>query len=117
MKIIILVSFLILSACSSSTTITSRPLELNISQAADPQGVQMAPIDFKVITRENLDAFLAEISSNQGGASPVFIAISPRDYDNLLINLADLRRYIEQQQAIIVYYRRLTEPNSTRTPQ
>jgi hypothetical protein len=34
----------------------------------------------------------------------VFFAISVPHYENLSLNLAELRRYIEAQQGIIVYY-------------
>ena len=33
-----------------------------------------------------------------------YVAISVKDYENLAINIAELRRYIEQQTEIILYY-------------
>ena len=33
-----------------------------------------------------------------------YVVLSMKDYENLAINIADLRRYIEQQTEIIVYY-------------
>tara|TARA_Y100000356_G_C11091906_1_gene199701 strand:+ start:463 stop:603 length:141 start_codon:yes stop_codon:yes gene_type:complete len=33
-----------------------------------------------------------------------FVALSMKDYENLAMNIADLRRYINQQGEIIVYY-------------
>jgi hypothetical protein len=66
-----------------------------------------------VVTRETLASFMDELSRSQGNSSPVFIAITTRDYENLSLNLSDLRRYIEQQQAVIIYYRQLTTRNPT----
>jgi len=36
-----------------------------------------------------------------------------KDYENLAINIADLRRYIEQQTEIIVYYENAVKPDTT----
>jgi hypothetical protein len=62
-----------------------------------------------------VDSFVAEISRAQG-QSPVFVAIMMKDYENLSLNLADLRRYIEQQQSIIAYYRQMTSRLPTTSP-
>jgi len=34
-----------------------------------------------------------------------------RDYENLALNIADLQRYIGQQQEIIVYYEKAVTPD------
>jgi hypothetical protein len=39
-----------------------------------------------------------------------------RDYENLALNLADLRRYIEQQKEIIVYYEKAITDANTSVP-
>ena len=113
-KIWALCALLLLAACGDSRlSIFSQPITLNIAQPAAPAGVQMLPVHFRVVTADTLDSFMTEIRTQQGGATPVFIAISMRDYENMALNLADLRRYIEQQQAIIVYYRNVTtRPNN-----
>jgi|TARA_Y100000033_G_scaffold20475_1_gene19274 hypothetical protein len=33
-----------------------------------------------------------------------FVALSMKDYENLALNVAELRRYINQQKNIIIYY-------------
>jgi len=41
-----------------------------------------------------------------------------KDYENLAINIADLRRYLEQQNEIIVYYEDALKPqDETKTNQ
>ncbi len=62
----------------------------------------MPPVDWFVITEENLEEKLAEVQSQTGNT--VFIAITPKGYENLAIGIGDLRRYIKQQQSIIAYY-------------
>jgi hypothetical protein len=39
-----------------------------------------------------------------------YVVLSMKDYENLAINIADLRRYIEQQKEIIVYYEDAVKP-------
>ena len=42
--------------------------------------------------------------------------ITPKGYENLAIGIAELRRYVKDQQAIIAYYEEaLTEPDDRKT--
>lgn len=107
MRFIGIFLLMLLTACSGDLSITSRPLRIDVGQTADPAPVSMLPVNFRVVTRETLPALLEELSRDQG-SSPVFIAITIRDYENLALNFADLRRYIEQQRAVVVYYRQMT---------
>ena len=95
--------------------ISAKPIQIDIAKTADPEAVKVFPIHWHVINKDNLDAFLAEQRKVQGTNNPVFIAITTKDYENLSLNLADLKRYIQQQQSVIVYYRNLTS-HSTTTP-
>ena len=47
-------------------------------------------------------------AKKNGGDS--YIALSVKDYENLSLNFAELRRYIEQQKLIIVYYEESVSP-------
>jgi len=107
----------LLSACAgnSSITVSAKPIDIDVARTADPPAVQLNQVTFKVVNKDNIDAFLKDLSKAQGTANPVFIAITTKDYENLSLNLADLRRYIEDQQAIIVYYRNLTTHNNNLT--
>jgi hypothetical protein len=118
MKPIFLISFccLLLAGCgetASNINISAKPIEIDIAKTADPETVRMLPVTFKVVNKNNLDPFISSLSKEQSTNNPVFIAITTKDYENLSLNLADLRRYIEDQKAIIVYYRELTTHNST----
>ena len=57
---------------------------------------------------ENYEEFKAEFEAKNGADS--YIAISVKDYENLAKNFAELRRYIEQQKQIIVYYEDAVKP-------
>lgn len=59
-------------------------------------------VKFFTVTKENLDDFLKEWEEQNGNL--VFFAISVPHYENMSLNVAELRRYIDQQRAVIVYY-------------
>tara|TARA_R110000772_G_scaffold9633_2_gene31606 strand:+ start:2508 stop:2636 length:129 start_codon:yes stop_codon:yes gene_type:complete len=40
-----------------------------------------------------------------------------RDYENLALNVAELRRYINQQTEIIVYYEEAVQPKAPKPEQ
>jgi hypothetical protein len=62
----------------------------------------MNPVYFYAVTPENLDEFLERFERENGDI--VFFAISVPHYENLSLNMADLKRYIGQQKSLIVYY-------------
>jgi hypothetical protein len=108
-RIYILLSAFLTVACSESQPliIKKEEVKIQIEHPADPVGVRMLPVKYRVLTRENLDEFLTEIEKTQG-KNPVFIGILFSDYENITLNLGDLKRYIEQQKSIIVYYRNIS---------
>ena len=68
----------------------------------------MNDVKIYVVTEENYEQFLEEFNSKNGKTA--WIAISVKDYENLSLNFAELRRYIEQQKEIIVYYEDAVTP-------
>lgn len=62
----------------------------------------MPDVSWYVVNSDNLDQFLERIKADGGAVA--FMAITPKGYENLSIGIAELRRYILQQQEIIVYY-------------
>ena len=115
MLIRILIAFclmVLLSACASDGVrpieVTAKPITIDITKTADPEAVKVFSVKWHVVNQENLSNFITEMKKTQGTDNPVFIAITTKDYENLSLNLADLKRYIEQQQSVIVYYRNLT---------
>lgn len=106
-------ALLLLTSCGGSSLleIKTKPVETVTAQAADPAAVSMLPLKFRVVNRNNLDKLLAELRDSQGSDNPVFIAITTQDYENLILNLADLTRYISQQKSVIVYYRNMSQPS------
>ena len=68
-----------------------------------PDAVELNDVSFRVITAENLDEYIAELTDGNAGGY-AFVSINIKGYETLSINIAELRRYIEQQKELIVYY-------------
>ena len=67
-----------------------------------PKPINLYDIQFYAVTKENIDEFIERFEKQEG--SLVFFAISVPDYENIALNMGELRRFIEQQKSIIVYY-------------
>ena len=67
-----------------------------------PKGVKMLPVKFYVVTEKNYEEFKKKFKKENGDF--VFYAMSVPSYENLALDMAELRRYIEQQKEIIIYY-------------
>lgn len=55
-----------------------------------------------VVTKDNYDEFVKEFTEVYGELA--FVALSMKDYENLALNIAEIKRYLQQQTEIIVYY-------------
>ena len=73
-----------------------------------PKPVSLYDIEFYAVTSENLEEFLERFEKDNGDV--VFFAISVPDYENIALNMGELRRFIESQTAIIVYYENNANP-------
>ena len=74
----------------------------NIPLQPSPRPVNMIDIKWYTVTTDNIDEFEKNFEHDNGDL--VFFAISVPHYQNLSLNLAEIRRYLEQQQSIILYY-------------
>lgn len=77
-------------------------VKTTVPVVARPKGVQLNDVKIYVVNADNYDEFVVDFAAKNGAL--VYIAISVKDYENLSLNFAELRRYIEQLQQIIVYY-------------
>lgn len=76
--------------------------KVQIPVVARPKPVQLSDTRVFVVTKDNFDEFKKEFTELYGDLA--FVALSMKDYENLALNLADLRRYINQQNEVIIYY-------------
>ena len=66
-----------------------------------PKPVQLTDTRVRVINEQNLEQFIKEFKEQYGEVA--IVVLSMRDYENLALNIADIRRYINQQKEIIIY--------------
>lgn len=80
-----------------------------VPTVARPKPVQLIDTKVYVVNQENLQDFILEFTEVHGDLA--FVALSMRDYENLALNIAELRRYINQQTNIIIYYEEAVSPD------
>ena len=111
-KYLILWSLLPLLLLSSGCSIVPREKEVivqtvevekRIPLQTNPKQLQFNDVYWHVVTEANFDEFIEKFKKENGDAW-VFYALSVRSYESMALNLAELKRYIEQQNDIIVYY-------------
>ncbi len=103
---LILLSLLLLSSCSNTpekeiVTVTEI-IKPQISVVERPKQISTNEIEWYVVTEKNYDEFKKRFLSENGDL--VFYVLSVRDYEKLIVNMAEIKRYILQQKEIILYY-------------
>lgn len=83
--------------------------QIQIPTVARPKPINLTDTRIYVVNQNNLEEFLQEFEDVNGNRA--FVALSIKDYENLSLNIAELRRYIKQQGEIIVYYEEAVTPN------
>ena len=73
-----------------------------ITIAQRPRPVEFDELKVKVITEANVQEVIQEMKTNQGQF--LVYALDPVTFKNLAIGIEEIKRYIEQQNDIIVYY-------------
>lgn len=96
-----------LSACSPKV----KPVEITTSPAKIPTLVVPAadqitarPVEWIIITEKNYQEVFDQLRKNNKDV--VLFGITAEGYENLALNLSDLRTHIEQKNAIIVAYKK-----------
>ena len=115
MNKVIIASFcaLFLTACTETTKVFDKPVLVERAELILPQTQPIVQNDmtWMVITPENYAQKIEELSTK---GNVVLFALTPNGYQNLSMNVAELRKYIEQQNAVIAAYKdyyRNQQPN------
>ena len=115
----LLLPFLLLSSgCSSwrevlPVEVKTVEVERKIPIQNRPRPVKLDDVYFYVVSADNFDDFKKRFEKENGDL--VFYALSVRDYETIAYNMAELKRFIDQQQQIIVYYEEAVKPNPKKT--
>lgn len=76
--------------------------KVQIPTVALPKPLQLSDTRVFVVTKDNFKEFEKEFTELYGDLA--FVALSMKDYENLALNISELKRYINQQGEIIIYY-------------
>ena len=104
---------LLLTSCSTWDKLTKIEIqtievERNIPIQNRPSRLELDDIKWFVVTDQNFEEFKERYIKLNGEF--LFFAISVRDYETLALNMADIKRYVEQQKQIIIYYEKALSP-------
>ena len=75
-----------------------------------PKPVQLVDTRVRVVTKDNLDKFLKDFTNQYGEVA--LVVLSMKDYENLALNISEIRRYINQQTQVIIYYEEAVKPDA-----
>ena len=84
-------------------------VKTTVPVVARPKPVSLVDTRIYVVNKDNYDEFVKEFTAKNGDLA--YVAIGIKDYENLSLNIAELRRYINQQNEIIVYYEKAVKPD------
>ena len=109
MKYLILPFLLVISACGTPEKIEEvKPVEVRTVEVPRPAPIvpsvdqlNLRNVDWIIITPENIDESFAKIQTGE----IVLFAVTAAGYENIALNLSDIRAMIEQQKRIIAIYK------------
>lgn len=99
---LILSNFLLVGCATERLVTRTVYVPHDIPIISRPKSLTLHEPYFYVVTEENIEEFLERFEKENGAI--VFYALSVPDYEDIALNLAELKRYIDQQKSLIVYY-------------
>ena len=105
---------LIISSCSSwnplkTIEVKTVEVERNVPLQNRPRQLDLADIHWYVVTEENFAEFKKKFQKENGDPLVAYV-ISVKDYETLAVDMAEIKRYIDQQKQIIIYYEKALSP-------
>jgi hypothetical protein len=107
-KYLILSSILFVAACSTPAIEEVRPVEVRTIQVPRPAPIvpqtdqlKLRQVTWIIITPDNIEESFNKIQSGE----LVLFAVTANGYENIALNLSDIRSLIEQQNRIIAIYK------------
>ena len=88
--------------------------KLSVPIATRPKPIDLVDTRVYVVNEANLQKFIQDFKAENGDLA--YVALSVKDYENLALNVAELRRFINQQKEIIIYYEEAMKPDESVPP-
>ena len=95
----------LISGCGSmpqKIEVSAKPVDKPQLVLPKADELNLRQVEWVILTEENLDAQFKKLKAS--GRAIVFFAITDKGYENLGLNISDLRAYLQQQQSIIGAY-------------
>jgi hypothetical protein len=110
---------ILLSSCSwkpeKEIVTVDRIVKPTIAIVPKPRPVEFDELKVKVITEANVQEVIEEMKTNQGQF--LVYALDPMTFKNLAIGIEEIKRYIQQQRDIIIYYEKaVTDEKASKIP-
>ncbi len=118
MKLLVISSLIFLTGCSTLSGVFSgnipevKAVEIVTVQKYAPiyhpplpEAVTPAQVKWKILNPETMREYIFDYDNGEAPAV-AYYSLTSQGYENLSNNLADIKRYIRQNLAIIEYYRK-----------
>lgn len=95
----------VLSACGQPVEeikVSTSPVDRPVLVLPEADRIITRPVEWIVVTPDNVEQVFNELRSRN--QSLALFAVTADGYENISLNLNDIRTYIQQQQMIIVAY-------------
>ena len=73
-----------------------------------PDPVELKNADLVVVTESNIDEVIRRVKTEQGDF--VLYAMTAQSFESLALNFEQIKKFIEEQNAIILYYEEAVTP-------
>jgi hypothetical protein len=97
---------LLISGCSSlqprQIEVSTVPVEKPQLELPNTDEIRLRNVEWTLVTPDNADEVFSE--AEESGRPVVFFALTDKGYENLGLNISDIRALIQQQQTIITAY-------------
>ena len=97
---------LLLAACSSTPVAPPAKIITETEYVTPPKPIvpnadplDLRDVDFIIVTKDNVDEVFEKLKDDK-----VLFDLTAKDYEQIALNLSDLRAYISQQKSIIILY-------------
>lgn len=108
-SIVNVLGFILIASAVSACGPKTQPIEISTTPVTKPvlvlpeaDPIKNRPVEWIIITRENYEQVFAKLERE--GKSVVLFGVTDTGYENLALNLNDIRTHIQQKNAIIVAY-------------
>ena len=73
-----------------------------------PDAVELKNADLVVVTESNIDEVIQRVKTEQGDF--VLYAMTAQSFESLALNFEQIKKFIEEQNAVILYYEEAVTP-------